>query len=271
MAKLDRLVWADGMAFTAFGVRIGVRVNNKTTLKALVERLPPGARPVHARTTNHLYSMTGFANGSSGRVARFNLGYWNLSRFARTRSFDDLLEQFESHLQLTVAEYAPRRVFVHAGVVGWKGKAILIPGLSFSGKSTLVAELLRAGATYYSDEYAVVDADGRVHPYARDLRMRSADAIRIKRMRAADFGVATGSRPLPIAIVISTTFKEGSRWRPRELTQGKSVLELLANTVSARSQPEMALSFLTKAVHSAASFKGVRGEASEIVDWLSRV
>src|SRR6185369_5569325 len=198
MAKLDRLVWADGMAFTAYGVRIGVRVNNKTTLKALVERLPPGARPVHARTTNHLYSMTGFANGSSGRVVRFNLGYWNLSRFARTRSFDDLLEQFESHLQLTVAEYAPRRVFVHAGVVGWKGKAILIPGLSFSGKSTLVAELLRAGATYYSDEYAVVDRNGRVHPYARKLRMRSADAVR--RLRAKDFGADTGSKSLPIGL-----------------------------------------------------------------------
>jgi hypothetical protein len=271
MAKLDRLVWADGMSFTAYGVRVGVRVNNKTVLKALVERLPPGFQPVKARTTNHLYSLSGFANGSSRRITRFNLGYWNLVRFARTRSFDDLLDQFESHLQLTVAEYAPRRVFVHAGVVAWNGRAILIPGSSFSGKSTLVAELLRAGATYYSDEYAVIDANGRVHPYARDLRMRSSDATQVRRMRAADFGAPTGSKPLPLALVISTRFRDGARWRPRELTRGKAVLELLANTVSARSQPEMALSFLTKAVDSATLFKGARSEASEIVEWLSRV
>lgn len=270
MAKLDRLVWADGMSFTAFGVRVGVRVNNKATLEALVARLPPGYKPSKVRTTDHLYSMTGFANGSSGRVQRFNLGYWNLLRFARTTSFDDLLEQFESHLQLTVAEFAPARVFVHAGVVAWNGKAILIPGLSFSGKSTLVAELLRAGATYYSDEYAVIDANGRVHPYARELRMRSAEAVHIKRMRAKDFGAATGSKPLPIGLVISTRFKDGGRWRPRELTRGKGVLELLANTVSARSQPEMALSFLTRAVAFATSLKGSRGEAREIVDWLSK-
>jgi hypothetical protein len=147
MAKLDRLVWADGMSFTAYGVRVGLRVNDKALLKKLIARLPPGARPSKVRTTNHLYSMTGFVNGPRGRVTQFNLGYWNLLRFARTRSFDDLLEQFESHLQLTVAEYAPHRVFVHAGVVGWKGKAILITGSSFSGKSTLVAELLRAGAS----------------------------------------------------------------------------------------------------------------------------
>jgi hypothetical protein len=271
MAKLDRLVWADGMSFTAYGVRVGLRVNDKALLKKLIARLPPGANASKARTTNHLYSMTGFVSGANGRVTRFNLGYWNLLRFARTRSFDDLLEQFESHLQLTVAEYAPRRIFVHAGVVGWNGKAVLIPGSSFSGKSTLVAELLRAGATYYSDEYAVIDARGRVHPYARELRMRSPDADRMKRMRANDFGAPTGSKPLPIALVISTKFKEGARWRPRQLTQGKAVLELLANTVSARSQPEMALRFLTKVVRSATSVKGVRGEASEMVEWLSRL
>jgi hypothetical protein len=271
MAKLDRLVWADGISFTAFGVRVGVRVNNKATLKALETRLPPGSKPSAVRTTDHLYSMTGFANGSEGRVTRFNLGYWNLFRFARTRSFDDLLEQFESHLQLTVAEYAPSRVFVHAGVVEWNGKAILIPGLSFSGKSTLVAELLRAGATYYSDEYAVIDRNGRVHPYPRELRMRSAGAARVKRMRAKDFGAATGSKSLPISLVITTHFKDGARWRPRELTRGKAVLELLANTVSARSQPEMALSFLTKAVAPATSLKGVRGEARQLVEWLTKV
>src|SRR5436190_6271921 len=209
MSKLDRLGWADGMSFTAYGVRVGVRVNNKAILKALAARLPPGSKPLNARTTNHLYSVTGFANGSSGRVTRFNLGYWNLFRFARTRSFDDLLEQFESHLQLTVAEYAPRRVFVHAGVVGWNGKAILIPGPSFSGKSTLVAELLRAGATYYSDEYAVIDASGRVHPYARDLRIRAAESGRVERLRPEQLSAGIGSQPLRVGLVVSTNFKAG--------------------------------------------------------------
>ena len=271
MAKLDRLVWADGMLFTAYGVRVGLRVNHKGILKALAARLPPDSKPVKARTTNHLYSVTGFANGSNGRVTRLNLGYWNLMRFARTRSFDDLLEQFESHLQLTVAEYAPRRVFVHAGVVGWNGKAILIPGSSFSGKSTLVAELLRAGATYYSDEYAVMDAHGRVHPYPRDLRIRSIESVWPKRNKAKDLGSEIGSKPLPVSLVVSTRFKEGAHWRPRELTRGKAVLELLANSVSARSQPEMALSYLTKAVGSAATLKGARGEASKMVEAILRL
>ncbi|HYX29961.1 MAG TPA: hypothetical protein VE863_15575 [Pyrinomonadaceae bacterium] len=270
MSKLDRLVWADGRSFTAYGLRFGLRVNDRRILKHLIARLPPGSKPSPVRSVNHLYSLTGFADGSSGRISRFNLGYWNLFRFARTREFADLLEQFESHLQLTVAEYAPRRVFVHAGVVAWNGKAILLPGLSFSGKSTMVAELLRAGATYYSDEYAVIDEHGRVHPYPRDLRLRSLTSIWPKRVKAADLGSTTGTKRLPIGLIVSTRFKEGSRWRPRQLTRGKAVLELLANTVSARSAPEMALRYLTKAVRSATTVKAVRGEASEIVEWLSR-
>src|SRR6185436_16438379 len=169
-----------------------------------------------------------FTNGSGGRLTRFNLGYWNLMRFARTRSFDDLLEQFESHLQLTVAEFAPRRVFVHAGVVAWNGKAIVVPGSSFSGKSTLVAELLRAGATYYSDEYAVIDERGRVHPYPRQLRIRAADSTWPKRVNATEFGSSIGLKPLPIGVVVSTRFKEGARFRPRALTRGKATLELMA-------------------------------------------
>src|ERR1043165_9835159 len=111
MSKLDRLGWAAGQTFTAYGVRFGLRVNDRAVLKHLLHRLPPGTRPSSVRVVNHLYSVTGFANGSNGRVSRFNLGYWHLSRFVRTREFEDLLEQFESHLQLTVAEYAPRRVF----------------------------------------------------------------------------------------------------------------------------------------------------------------
>jgi len=268
MAKLDRLGWADGMSFNSHGVRVGLRVNDKAILADLVARLPPDAKASPAGRVHHLYSVTGFRNGGPARIRRFNLGYWNLARFARTRTFADLLDEFESHLQLTIAEYAPRRIFVHAGVVAWQEKAILIPGTSFSGKSTIVAELLRAGATYYSDEYAVIDARGRVHPYARELRIRAIGSSGVKRMRAADFGAEAGSRPLPVALVISTRFKEGTRFRPRELTRGQAVLELLANTVSARSQPEMGLAYLTSALEQAASLKGTRGEASEMVEWI---
>ncbi len=266
MAKIDRLGWADGMSFISYGVRVGVRVNDPSILKDVIARLPPGSKPATLRVVDQLYSVIGGSANPNAKVRRLNLAYWNLLRIGRSRNFDEVLEALESHVQLTVAEYAPRRIFVHAGVVGWKDRAILIPGMSHSGKTTLVDRLIRAGATYYSDEYAVLDERGRVHPYPRALGMRSPNSFESKKVRAEDIGAAVGSKPLRVGLVVSTNFKDGARWRPRPLSRGKGVLELMANTVSARSQPELALTVLPKALEVAQILKGVRGEATEIVD-----
>src|ERR687894_479249 len=50
-------------------------------------------------------------------------------------------------------------------VVARGGRALVRPGPSLSGKTTLVAALVRSGAAYLSDEFAVLDPEGRVHPY----------------------------------------------------------------------------------------------------------
>jgi hypothetical protein len=55
-------------------------------------------------------------------------------------------QRVESWAQLTVATLAEDLVFIHAGVVGWRNRAIVMPGHSFSGKSTLVLALVEAGA-----------------------------------------------------------------------------------------------------------------------------
>ena len=48
----------------------------------------------------------------------------------------------------------------------------MIPGSSFSGKTTLVRALVDAGAVYYSDEFAALDETGRVFRYAKWLSVR---------------------------------------------------------------------------------------------------
>jgi hypothetical protein len=39
--------------------------------------------------------------------------------------------------RLTVAEFAVGRVFIHAGVIAWKGQAVVMPDRSFYGKTAL--------------------------------------------------------------------------------------------------------------------------------------
>src|SRR5207249_4859741 len=171
MQRIDRLVWAAGIRFVAYGVRIGIRTNDPEILDEVGDALPPGWKPARSPVVERLYSVVGGGVRANGRS--YSTLYADAARLVRTPDLPRLLHELESDLSLYVATEARRRVFVHAGVVGWRGKAILLPGSSLSGKSTLVAELVRAGATYYSDEYAVLDAQGRVFPFARPLSMRA--------------------------------------------------------------------------------------------------
>ena len=135
----------------------------------------------------------------------------------RTLDRAEAISLFEGELQRFIASNARDRAFVHAGVVGWKGRAIVLPGRSFAGKSTLVKALLAEGATYYSDEYAALDRKGRVHPYSRRLSIRR-DGMEPARPQAADLGAEIGTRPIPVGLLVFSEYRPGAQWRPRPLT-----------------------------------------------------
>jgi len=264
MEKLDRLGWAAGIAFTAYGVSGGVRVSDAAVLERVRALLPPGWKPARNPTVRRLYSLIVGGTTSRPGVRRFNLLYSDAMRLLRTPDLDETLRQLEIDLEQYIADRAPRRIFVHAGVVGWNGHAIVIPGRSFSGKSSLVKALVKAGATYYSDEFAVLDERGRVHPYALPLAIRQGlDGTPPMKCRVEELGGVTGVRSLPVGLVLITRYASGSRFRPRPLSAGRAVLELLAHTLPARRRPELVLDALTRVVSQASVFRGTRGEAAE--------
>lgn len=272
MRKLDRLGWAVGESVSCYGVRLGLRTDDPRLLARMHACLPPGWKPSPAREVDLLYSLRSAARSTRPGVRTYNLLYAAHDRIARSMEMDEVLEALESDLALFVAERAPRRVFVHAGVVGWQGRAILLPGRSHAGKTSLVAALLRAGAEYYSDEYAVLDVHGRVHPFPRDLSIRQGPEQKPRRHPPGDLGGKVGSRPLPVALVAASKYQEGAVWRPQVLSTGQTVLALLAQTVSARRYPDRALTFLTRATQQAVGLRGKRGEAEAVAaDLLERV
>jgi hypothetical protein len=181
----------------------------------------------------------------------------------------ELLERFGSIVSLHVAEASLKRTFVHAGVVGWGRSAILIPGRSFSGKTSLVAALVRAGATYYSDEFALVDRRGMVYPYARPLQVRENSSHRQTRRMVEEIGGVAGKRPLPVGLVIVSRYRPRTLWNPRQLSPGIGLLKILDNTVSARRSPALVLRTLKQLVSDAVIVRGIRGEAEQVVDWIA--
>ena len=175
---------------------------------------------------------------------------------------DDLLERLGSAVRIAVAEYAVGRVFIHAGVVGWKGKAIIIPARSFKGKTTLTAELVRHGALYYSDEYAVLDKRGLVHPFPKVLSLRGIknDYEQVDHTVEA-LGGRAGKRPIPVGMVVITEYKKGAKWKPEVLNSGRGVMELINNAVPIRRDPHFALPILSRVGTNAMIIESKRGEA----------
>jgi hypothetical protein len=139
----------------------------------------------------------------------------------------------------------------------------VVPGRSLSGKTTLVREMLLLGATYYSDEFAVVDDSGLVHPFARPLGIRENPSYAQTKYTAEGPGAASGVKPLPMGMAVICKFEAGARWQPTPLPTGQGALELLANSVAIRSQPHQTLRRLHQLARHAVFIKGTRGEAHE--------
>jgi hypothetical protein len=258
--RMERLAWRGAACFVSHGVRIGVRSNDPALIEQLPPLLPPGSRQERSPIVEEIFSVW-VKQDAGGGERRVRL-YAGTTRLGEWRELSRALPALESALRLRVAEASPERIFVHAGVVAWRGRAILVPGRSRSGKTTLVAELVKAGAGYLSDEFAPLDLEGRVHPFAKPLTIRTGGCdLHARRCRAEDIGGSVCQQALPVALVAFAEHRKDACWRPTTLSHGQGVLEMLAHTVPARRRPEAALETLARTLAGATLLRGVRGEA----------
>ena len=178
------------------------------------------------------------------------------------------LDIVTGEIELWVAEHAEGFVFVHAGCVAVDGNAIVIPGRTMSGKSTLVSALVRAGAIYYSDEYAAIDASGLVHPYARFLSVRPPEGGLGRRTHVAELGGVAGTSPVSIGLVAHLRYDAGGGWSIEDLSRGQVALALIDNTVPAQTRPVVVMDHLQAATEHSRGIRGTRGDADEAAEQL---
>ncbi|MBN1933885.1 MAG: hypothetical protein JW934_04440 [Anaerolineae bacterium] len=257
--------------FTAYGLRFGLQVQDPAIFDQATLHLPLGWQPAPPGEVDILYSLRTFSDQDKGAEYQF---YCDTRLLARTVALDQLLLAFANHAQLLTAFRAQDCLFIHAGVVGWHGpagwKAILIPGRSMTGKTTLVKALIRAGATYYSDEFAVLDKQGRVHPYPVPLSIREQIGRPGTKTPVEALGGQAGDDPLPVGLVVVAHYQPRARWRPQTLSPAQAVLALMDNTVAARRDPAHSMLILKQVVMSAKTIQGKRGEAKRIIPALLR-
>jgi hypothetical protein len=241
------------IAFESLGVRVRVTADAPEVLERVPALLPPDSQPCPPSAADGSYAILSRAEG------RYDF-LLDGSPVTEGIELSVALMLLEAQLRIYVGLHAPNRIFVHAGVVGHEGRAIVIPGLSFAGKTTLVLALVRAGAVYYSDEFAVLDERGLVHPYAKPVSVRDGSDVQ------ADYGIerfggVVGEEPLEVGAVVFTEYRKGAEWNPTEIPSGKGALSMFANTLAALKRSEEAMRAIRHAVSGALLLEGERGEA----------
>jgi hypothetical protein len=251
---------AHGLTVEAFGVPMRVAVTGPAILEEVQKVLPPGSRPCSPRELAAAFALEADSSGA-----------FSLSRdgnaVAADMRLETALEVLGRELRLLVALEAKSLIFIHAGAVAYEGRAIVAPGRSFAGKSTLVAALVRAGAVYYSDEYAVLDEKGLVHPFPKPLSLREDGVTQIDRGVESIGGVA-GEQAVPLGAVVVTSYRAGAPWRPRRLSSGEASLALLSHAVAAQTRPAEALRTITESLDRVPVLEGERDDADAVAPLL---
>jgi hypothetical protein len=247
-------------AFSAFGVPFRVDVAD-ALWPAVEEILPPGCTACDGSRAEQRFGLSEV--GEEIFTLTINDAPW-----IEHASLDVAVGALDQQLRLFIAAEAPGVIFVHAGVVASDGRAIVIPGASFSGKTTLVQALVEQGADYYSDEYAVIDPEGLVHPYPRRLSIRSEDGAPLMEQHVSELGGVAAQTSAEPAIVVLTRYKANAEWRPEPKSAGDAVVALMANAVPAQARPQETLAALSRAVRRAQILESDRGDARTVAPRL---
>jgi hypothetical protein len=245
-----------GFGISAFGWRVAILADCESTHAVLDRYLFPwlpraAAEPEDADAVFRVIAgEEGFQVRDGDRAV------------AHSSTLETLIPLLQSLLDEGMVQRFTGVVAVHAGAVAIDGSAVLLPGPSHAGKSTLVAELVRRGCVYFSDEYALIDDLGLAHPYPRAMMLRNGQA-EAHPVLASEWNVTVGRGPAPVRLVLALEHAPGSSWSIRRVPQSEMLLMLLKNTPHSISESSNLAPALLRASGAAACFAGTRGEAAD--------
>jgi hypothetical protein len=258
--------WVARGRYVAFGVPWAVQADDISAFHLLLDRMPPGAAPTSSRTMSRTYAFRTLPPTLAESDVSFLL-LVDGRPLIRSSDPSEIADAFEEDLKWLVADRSPRKVFLRAGVVGWRDRAILVPGGPRSGKSTLVRALVACGATYFSDEYAVLEG-GTVEPYPSRFPPWSAPDTSISYLLDEMAAGPRAPRPLPVGIVLFAPYQSGGVFKPKLISRGKFLLELFKHAVATQRNPEQVLRALEAVSRRCNALEGVRGDAQAVASYL---
>lgn len=155
----------------------------------------------------------------------------------------------------TLTTLLTRLLFVHAGVVAFDGRGMILVGESGAGKTSTVAALVRRGATYLSDEVALLDPEaGVVLPFALPMAVkpwtRKAAGVlppgrTVLREGGVELWFPQRLEPAPVAIdMFILLHHDGRETRVKPISRAAMLLALARHASSFKQQHRVNAAFV---------------------------
>ena len=186
-----------------------------------------------------------------------------------------------------------QHLLLHAGVIAHQGRAVLLPALPESGKSTLTAALCARGYRLLSDEFGAVSlANGSVLPLVRPIALKneSIQVIRsfapgskigpvfpktrkgdVAHMAPADQDVAWRHVPAEPAFIVFPKFEPGARAQLEALRPSRAFVKLSANSFNYAVLGPLAFDAVGGLVERCPSFRLTFGDLDAAVGAIGRL
>lgn len=277
MNDLETMPWvARTGRYRALGHDFAVR----TTDAALAQYLELVLRPLAATgRARRLYSVTGHHHGQ-GSYSLFLDG----SKVLDAPSPEAMCHVLLGHVNQEAVRQTPTHVILHASAAEHRGRALVFPARSESGKTTLVAGLVRAGFGYFTDEAAAIHPGTLVvEPYPKSLSIDPGSwslfpeleppvpaALRhfvglqwhVDPCSIRAGACAGAARP---AFVIAPHFVAGARTRLEPLSRADALVLLVEGAFNARSHGRAGVEALAAMVHTSQCRRLVMGDLHDAV------
>lgn len=212
----------------------------------------------------------------------------NLGTHARTGSRLAGVLRVISEINAVAVAARPDHLVLHAGAVARGGRAVVLPGSSNRGKSTLTTALVRAGYEYLTDEAAAIDSHGVVQSFAKsialdpgsfglfpDLAPEPANAVE-KVMAGREWHVDPArlgdvANASPVAAIVCPSWRAGSTTRCARIAGTEAVHSLLGDAFDFTAGGPDVFAILVDLVESVPVYRLRYSELTDAITMIDRL
>lgn len=194
-----------------------------------------------------------------------------------------LLDRSVYHLALAHRDGA----LLHAACVARDGQAVLLPGVSGAGKTTLTAWLARRGYDYLTDELVFLrEGSTHVEAFRRPLNIKRPTPPALEALFPCGDGASIIQTPdgflvsptlfgpssgaAKASLIVFPSYQEGAPLALQPISAGRSAMRLLACLVNARQLPEHGLAHTTYLARALPAYILTWGRLEHIDEFLER-